>query len=92
MTFDPVSVHAAFAEREAIRYPLLADQGSAIIRAFGVLDENYPPGSHFHGVARHAIFVVDEKGVISHRFVSRGYDDAPSVEDVLAVLGPKAGG
>ena len=91
MTFDPVSVHAAFAEREGIAYPLLSDEGSAIIRAFDVLDENYPPGSHFHGVARHAAFVVDAKGVITHRFAAAGYGDRPEVDEVMGALrGPTA--
>ena len=38
------------------------------------------------------IFVVDEKGVVRHRFYERDYSDRPDVDVVLEVLRREAGG
>ena len=86
MTNDPVAVHARFAARRDIAFTLLADEKSAIIKAFGVIDERYPPGSRWRGLARPIIFVIDAGGVITHRFSSRDYRDRPSVDSVLKAL------
>tara|TARA_R110000787_G_scaffold125271_2_gene236414 strand:+ start:711 stop:830 length:120 start_codon:yes stop_codon:yes gene_type:complete len=38
------------------------------------------------------IFVVDEKGVVRHRFSESDYSDRPDVDVVLDVLRKEAGG
>ncbi len=86
MTNDPVAVLARFAAGRDIAFTLLADEKSAIIEAFGMIDERYPPGSPWHGLARPITFVIDANGVITHRFSSRDYRDRPSVESVLKAL------
>lgn len=86
MTNDPVAVHARFAAGNGIAYTLLADEKSAIIRAFGVIDERYPAGSTWHGLARPIIFAIDPGGIITHRFSSRDYRDRPDVDTVLKAL------
>ena len=75
-----------FANRRGIAFPLLSDPGSKIIRAFGVLDERYAPGSPGHGIAKPAIFVVDRDGAIRHRFSEKSYRDRPDIDVVLAAV------
>jgi len=65
---------------------MLSDVGSDIIRAFGLLAENYPQGSFYYGVPHPAIVVLDAAGNVSHRFSERHYTTRPDIEDVLAVL------
>ena len=91
MTNDPVAVHARFAASQHIAYTLLADEKSGIIKAFGVIDERYPAGSAWYGLARPIIFVIDAGGVITHRFSSRDYRDRPSVDSVIEALRSRAG-
>ena len=86
MSYDPVSVHAAFAAREDIAYALLSDRGSAIIRAFGLLNERFSPASQLYGIAHPAIFAINPEGVITHRFTTRDYQVRPEIEDVLKEL------
>ncbi|HVA23272.1 MAG TPA: redoxin domain-containing protein [Chloroflexota bacterium] len=40
ISYDSVETLGAFAERNAIGYPLLADEGSNAIRGLGMLDED----------------------------------------------------
>jgi peroxiredoxin len=44
ITYDSPAVLKHFAERRGITYPLLSDEGSRVIRAFGILNETIPPG------------------------------------------------
>lgn len=72
--------------RQKIRYPLLSDVNSDIIRAFGLLAENYPQGSFYYGVPHPVIVVLDAAGNVSHRFSESHYSTRPDIDDVLGVL------
>jgi len=80
------------AKRAKIAYPMLSDENSEIISAFGLLAENYPPGSFYYGVPHPAIVVIDGDGVVSHRFSERSYTDRPDIDTVLDALNGKLSG
>lgn len=86
VTYDEVAALRRFADGRDIGYPLLADPKSANIRAFGLLNERYPPGSYAHGVAHPLTLVVDAGGVVRHRFSLRDYQDRPPPEVVLSAI------
>ena len=71
---------------------MLSDVGSNIIRAFGLLAENYPEGSFYYGVPHPVIVVLDADGRVSHRFSERHYSTRPQIDDVLTVLRGNASG
>jgi hypothetical protein len=90
ISYDTVEIHGAFARRRGITFPLLADPDSAIIRAFGLLDESVAPGSREAGMAHPAILLVDEHGVVRQRFVERQYYHRMTLPAVLYRLGAGA--
>jgi peroxiredoxin len=92
VTRDTVDVLDDYAARETIGYTLLSDTKSEIIGAFGLINEQMPRGSAWYGIARPAIFAIDPKGVISHRFTTRDYRDRPDPALVLEELRKGAGG
>ena len=92
MTNDGVDVHARFAKERNIAFTLLADRKAEIIEAFGMTNPKYPKGSPWYGIAVPAIFAIDPKGIITHRFTSTDYTDRPSPEAVLDALRKSAGG
>jgi peroxiredoxin len=65
---------------------LLSDPRSKIIKAFDLLDPQFPPSSRWHGLALPMIVAVDGKGVIQRRFSTRDYRKRPSVDSVLKNL------
>jgi len=87
ISYDSVKAMAHFSEGRGIRYTLLSDKGSRIIRAFGLLNENHPPGSFGHGIPHPMVFAIDPKGVIRHRFSERSYRRRPSINVILRTLG-----
>ncbi len=78
-----------FSRRRKIHYPVLADPNSEVIRAFGLLNENYPPGSYAHGVAHPIVIVLGPDGTVTHRFSRAGYVRRPNIDAVISVLGGK---
>ncbi len=68
VSHDTVAIVHDFAQRKGITYPLLADPDSKIIRAFGILNDNFPPGHQWHGVPFPGTYVVDERGIIRAKF------------------------
>ncbi len=92
VTNDPVEVHAGFARDEGIACTLLADRKSEIIGAFGLIDERFPRPSRWYGVAHPMTFVIDAKGVITHRFSGTSYRDRVAVGVVLRALRKRADG
>lgn len=91
MTYDPVDVHASFAAQQGIRFTLLADEGSRIISAFGLIDERMPKGSAWYGIAHPMTIVIDPKGVVTHRFSDPDYRHRIPVGVVIEALRLGAG-
>lgn len=86
MSYDSVAALSRFAKRRNLRFTLLSDPGSEIIRAFGLLDERHAPGTPFYGIAHPMIFVVGPDGVIMSRFSEIDYTRRPDPEAVLRTL------
>ncbi|MFN0071740.1 MAG: redoxin domain-containing protein [Chloroflexota bacterium] len=93
ISYDPVSALADFAERNAIEYPLLGDEGSHVIRALGLLDEALETHhAEFGGTVRDeqrgvcypGVFILDERGVVSQRRFQRNYRVRESGASLLA--------
>jgi len=73
ITYDSQAALKHFAERKNINYPMLSDTGSAVIRAFGILNDNIPGDNPFFGVPFPGTFVVDPKGVVKSKYFEEDY-------------------
>ena len=82
ISYDSVETLSAFAERNGIEYPLLADAGSKAIRRLGMLNEDLD--AHHaamggtvrddqRGVCYPGVFLLDEQGVVKDRRFQRNY-------------------
>jgi hypothetical protein len=72
----------AFAEKYGVQYPLLADEGSVVIRRLGLLNERVAEHHAFYGVPMRddvygvpypGSFVLDERGVVVERRFADSY-------------------
>lgn len=82
VSYDPPEVLKGFTEKHGLTYPLLADVGSRVITALGLLDrELIAHHERFgietkewqHGVAYPAVFVIDGDGVVTAKRVREHY-------------------
>lgn len=82
ITYDAQADLKMFAEKHAIDYPLLSDEGSRVIRDLGILDEDLEAHharfgvqtrAEQHGVAYPMTFVLDENGRVERKIVEEHY-------------------
>lgn len=80
---DPVSRVKKFHDKQALNFPLLADEDHAVCELYGVWAEKSMYGKTYWGALR-ATFVLDAEGVVAHvipKVKPKEHD-----EQVLAVL------
>ena len=64
ISYDAPGVLAEFANRHHIKYPLLADTDSDVIRRFGILNTHIPQDHAWYGVPFPGIIMADEQGIV----------------------------
>lgn len=83
MTYESPAKHRKFASQYDIGYILLSDPESRHIKAFGILNESYGPGSLAYGVPHPGIFLVDSNGKVNAKFAEERYRDRPVIGLVI---------
>jgi peroxiredoxin len=73
----------AFHEQEHLNFPLLSDFNKHAIREYGVFNEDM---IGLKGVAKRAVFVVDQDGIVRYREVLDDARNEPDYAKALAVL------
>ena len=81
---DPFT-NAAFAERNAINFPLLSDYKREAAEAFGVSLEDFA-GMSGYTAAKRSIFIVDKQGIVRYKWVSEDQGVEPDYEDIHRAL------
>jgi hypothetical protein len=85
ISYDSVATLKFFADRKGIHFPLLSDEGSTIIRAFGILNEQVPANSEFYGIPHPVTYIVDRNGLIQSRSSDEDYRHRYTVGNVLGL-------
>ncbi|MEK7673452.1 MAG: thioredoxin-dependent thiol peroxidase [Patescibacteria group bacterium] len=65
---DDVKSHKKFAEKEGLKFPLLADVDKEVVNAYGVWVEKSMYGKKYMGIQRDS-FLIDKKGKIVKHYV-----------------------
>ena len=87
ITYDPVAVLADFSARRAITYPMLSDQGSAIIRKYGILNTTIQETNALFGYPFPGTFILNHDGVVTSRFFENIYQERDTISSLLVRLG-----
>ena len=80
---DSVKSHQKFVEKYALQFPLLSDESTSMLKAYGVWQKKNMFGLKFWGIVR-TTFVIDEQGNIAHIFQNVKVDG--HTQEVLNVL------
>lgn len=87
ITYDPTDVLRAFATRHGIMFPLLSDQGSEVIRRYGLLNTTVPSDNPTFGYPHPGTFILDRAGKVTARFFETLYQERNTLSSVLVRLG-----
>ena len=95
VSYDPVPVLRAFADKHGIAYPLLSDEGSHVMRRLGLINERVQEDHAAYGIKpdpRHVnlpypgVFALDGTGVIVGRRFHESYRERDGGATLLAQL------
>jgi hypothetical protein len=64
-------------------FPLLSDEGSKVIRAFGIFNHNIPEGHEWYGIPFPGTFLVDENGVVRAKYFERMHRQRYTADSIL---------
>jgi hypothetical protein len=73
----------AFSQRARIRFPLLSDPDSKIIRAYGLLNEAVKPDTAQYGIPHPVTLIIDRTGVVRSRYFEDNYRERFTASDIL---------
>jgi len=93
LSYDQPEEQQAFIERRKIESVVLSDTESEVIKAFGLLNENYAVESRGYGVPHPAVFVVNNDREVAAKlyesdFISndKSYRNRPAVDLILEAV------
>jgi len=84
VSYDSTATLRAFADKHAITFPMLSDQGSKTIAAWGIL--NREATGRTAGIPYPGTYVLDSKGVIVSRNFEEAYQERDSAASIVAAL------
>lgn len=87
ISYDSVEILRDFAQRRDITFPMLADPDSAIIRGFGLFNEDVKTNSRDYGIPHPGILLADADGIVRGRFFEEKYWNRMTMPSVFWRLG-----
>jgi hypothetical protein len=92
ISYDSPEILKKFADSRRITFPLISDAGSAIIRRYGILNDQQEPGSRTYGIPHPGTFIVDRQGVVTARFFEDAYQERYTAAAILTAQGASPAG
>jgi cytochrome c biogenesis DsbD-like protein/AhpC/TSA family protein len=83
ISYDSDEILSRFADQYHLSYPLLSDHGSLIIRKFGILNTNVPPGTRFYGIPFPGQYLLAADGTVLDKLFLPDYQTRPTASEVL---------
>ncbi len=87
ITYDPIAIQQAYVERQGLEFPMLSDEGSEVIKRYGLLNESVEPGSRVYGIPHPGTFILDPDGRVVERFFEQGHQPRNTVSSIAVKLG-----
>ncbi len=89
ISYDSKEILKFFGDRYKIKYPMLGDPDSKVIRAYDVLNEEATGMQK--GFARPGYFFIDANGIIREKFFEAKYRERLTGNSIIAKLFPELG-
>jgi hypothetical protein len=83
ISYDSEETLRHFAEKHAIRFPLLSDRDSAVISSFGIFNTNIAPGLRARGVPHPVEYLVAPDGVVIRKYFVPNYQHRVTASAVI---------
>lgn len=85
ISVDSVFTLRAFGRTYGLEFPLLSDFNRRVARLYGVLEEKWV-SLDYRGVARRAVFIVNRRGILIHRWMAMNPSDEPPYPEIFKAV------
>jgi peroxiredoxin len=92
MTYDERLLLAEFHEVESLGYPLLQDENTKHVDAYGVRNTEYEVGHQGYGIPHPGILYIRRDGVVALKFAVPGYRERPPFVEVFEAINADVAG
>ena len=92
MTYDERLLLAQFHESENLGYPLLQDENTRHVDAYGVKNAEYEPGHQGYGIPYPGIIYIQRNGQVALKFAVPGYRQRPPLVEVYEAVSAHVSG
>jgi hypothetical protein len=92
LTYDSVETLRTFSEARGIEFPVMSDDGSAVIQEYGLLNREQQEGTRFYGIPYPGTFILDTEGRVTARFFEQAYQERFTVSSIMVALGDAVDG
>jgi hypothetical protein len=82
VSYDPQEILQTFAKKHDIRFPLLSDKDSAVIRRFGIFNANMASGLRAYGVPHPVEYLVSPDGTVIRKYFVPNYQHRVTASEV----------
>jgi peroxiredoxin len=86
ISYDQPETLKIFSDKRDVKFTLLSDPQSKIIKSFSILDPDQKAGTRFYGIPHPTIYVINPHGVITAILSEEGYKNRPELQDILDAL------
>ncbi len=86
ISYDKVSDLERFHKKWRVAFPMLSDEGSAMIDTLGLRNPHYKEGHYAHGVPYPVILVLDQDKKVTAKLLRESYRERPEPEVILETL------
>src|SRR2546423_6682012 len=91
ITYDSRDVLQRFAQAYSIEYPMLSDEGSKVIRTFGILNTNIPADHPMlYGIPFPGDYLIAPDGTVREKVFLPSYEHRPSATQMAMPRGAGA--
>ncbi|MEL6663330.1 MAG: peroxiredoxin family protein [Pseudomonadota bacterium] len=82
ISYDSPEILSEFATDNDLTFTLRADEGSAVITEFGLLNTDVREGSRSYGIPHPAVVFIRDKGTVAAVLREEGYRTRPSIDAI----------
>ena len=86
ISYDPVDTLAEFAKKNEIGYPLLSDEGSKTIDAFGIRNKEAEGNPRFAGIPHPGTYILSKDGIILGKLFKEKYAQRHDTEELITLV------
>ncbi len=86
LSYDTPEQLNKFVTRYKFDFPMLSDENSKTIKAFGILNEDKKPGEFGYGIPNPHIYVIGDDKTVLSVLSKESYTRRPEIKDVVEVI------